>query len=121
MSHLPAHQFLDDFAIPYRAQTFSPNTEKGAANVARALGFRERQIIKTLIFVDVKREEKVLVMLGGDQNAISGHLKKAIGLDHATSNWRLQMSSWPPRVMPSVPFPRFTGSRRGFARFSMPL
>ncbi|ETX06457.1 aminoacyl-tRNA deacylase [Candidatus Entotheonella palauensis] len=79
MSHLPAHQFLDDRAIPYRAQTFSPDTEKGAANVARALGFCERQMIKTLIFVDAKRDEKVLVMLGGDQNAISGHLKKAIG------------------------------------------
>jgi Cys-tRNA(Pro)/Cys-tRNA(Cys) deacylase len=79
MSHLPAHRFLDDRAIPYRAQTFSPDTAKGAANVARALGFRERQLVKTLIFVDVKREEQVLVMLGGDQNAISGQLKKAIG------------------------------------------
>jgi Cys-tRNA(Pro)/Cys-tRNA(Cys) deacylase len=47
--------------------------------VARALGFRERQLVKTLIFVDVKREEQVLVMLGGGQNAISGQLKKAIG------------------------------------------
>ena len=79
MNDLPAHQFLDERAIPYRAQTFSPDTEKGAANVAHALGFRERQMVKTLIFVDVKRDEKVLVMLGGDQNAISGHLKKAIG------------------------------------------
>ncbi|ETW93732.1 MAG: prolyl-tRNA synthetase [Candidatus Entotheonella factor] len=79
MSHLLAHQFLDDRAIPYRVQTFSPDTEKGAANVAQALGFRERQMIKTLIFVDAKRDEQVLVMLGGDQNAISGHLKKAIG------------------------------------------
>lgn len=79
MSHLPAHQFLDDRAIPYQPQTFSPETEKGAANVARALGFRERQMVKTLIFVDAKRDETVLVMLGGDQNAISGHLKKAIG------------------------------------------
>jgi Cys-tRNA(Pro)/Cys-tRNA(Cys) deacylase len=79
MNPLPAHQFLDDRAIPYRVQTFSSDTPKGAANVAHALGFRERQMIKTLIFVDVKRDEKVLVMLGGDQNAISGHLKKAIG------------------------------------------
>ena len=47
--------------------------------MAHALGFRERQMIKTLIFLDVKRDEKVLVMLGGDQNAISKHLKKAIG------------------------------------------
>lgn len=79
MSQLPAHQFLDAHNIPYQAQSFSPETEKGAANVAHALGFRERQMIKTLIFVDVKRDEKVLVMLGGDQNAKSGHLKKAIG------------------------------------------
>ncbi len=79
MGHLPAHQFLDDRGIPYQIQTFSSETEKGAANVARALGFRERQMVKTLIFVDAKRDEKVLVMLGGDQNAISGHLKKAIG------------------------------------------
>jgi len=34
--------------------------------------------VKTLIF-QVDTGERVLVMLGGDQNAISGHLKKAIG------------------------------------------
>ena len=46
--------------------------------MARVLGFSERQAVKTLIF-EVDRGEKVLVMLGGDQSAISGHLKKAIG------------------------------------------
>ena len=76
--YLPAHQFLDERMIPYFKQTFASETEKGAANVARALGYSERQMVKTLIFV-TGADEKVLVMLGGDQNAVSGHLKKAIG------------------------------------------
>jgi Cys-tRNA(Pro)/Cys-tRNA(Cys) deacylase len=58
--------------------SFPENTEKGAANVARALGYRERQMVKTLVF-ETDKGERVLVMLGGDQNAISGHLKKALG------------------------------------------
>ena len=44
----------------------------------RVLGFPERQAVKTLIF-QADTGECVLVMLGGDQNAISGNLKKAIG------------------------------------------
>lgn len=75
---LPAHLFLDRATMPYRALTFPSSTPKGAAEVARALGFRDRQMVKTLIF-ETDRDERVLVMLGGDQNAISGHLKKAIG------------------------------------------
>jgi Cys-tRNA(Pro)/Cys-tRNA(Cys) deacylase len=75
---LPAHDYLDTRSIPYERKHFPPETEKGAANVARALGFSERQAVKTLIF-QVDTGERVLVMLGGDQNAISGHLKKAIG------------------------------------------
>jgi Cys-tRNA(Pro)/Cys-tRNA(Cys) deacylase len=75
---LPSHLYLDQNNIPYEAKNFSPETEKGAANVARVLGFAERQAVKTLIF-QVDTGERVLVMLGGDQNAISGHLKKAIG------------------------------------------
>jgi Cys-tRNA(Pro)/Cys-tRNA(Cys) deacylase len=35
-------------------------------------------MVKTLIF-ESDRGERVLVMVGGDQSAISGHLKKAIG------------------------------------------
>lgn len=35
-------------------------------------------MVKTLIFA-VDTGEKVLVMVGGDRSAISGHLKKAIG------------------------------------------
>lgn len=75
---LPPHLYLDERNIPYEARSFPPETEKGAANVAHALGFSERQAVKTLIF-HVDTGERVLVMLGGDQNAISGNLKKAIG------------------------------------------
>ncbi len=75
---LPSHNYLDERAIPYEVRSFPPETEKGAANVAHALGFSERQAVKTLIF-QVDTGERVLVMLGGDQNAISGNLKKAIG------------------------------------------
>lgn len=75
---LPAHQYLDERGIPYEALSFSPETEKGAANVAHALGFSERQAVKTLIFQS-DTGECVLVMLGGDQNAISGNLKREIG------------------------------------------
>jgi Cys-tRNA(Pro)/Cys-tRNA(Cys) deacylase len=75
---IPSHLYLDEQDIPYERKSFPPNTEKGAANVARALGFSERQAVKTLIF-QVDSGECVLVMLGGDQNAISGNLKKAIG------------------------------------------
>jgi Cys-tRNA(Pro)/Cys-tRNA(Cys) deacylase len=75
---LPSHFFLDSLGIPYEAKSFPTDTEKGAANVARMLGFTERQAVKTLIF-QVDTGERVLVMLGGDQNAISGNLKKAIG------------------------------------------
>jgi Cys-tRNA(Pro)/Cys-tRNA(Cys) deacylase len=75
---LSAHDFLDTRNIPYERKSFPPETEKGAANVARVLGFSERQAVKTLIFQS-DTGERVLVMLGGDQAAISGHLKKAIG------------------------------------------
>jgi len=76
---LPSHTFLDENAIPYERKSFSPETDKGAANVARVIGISERQAIKTLIFQIVDTGECVLVMLGADQNAISGNLKKAIG------------------------------------------
>lgn len=76
--NLPAHTYLDERNIPYERKSFPPETEKGAAHVAKVLGFSERQAVKTLIF-EVNTGERVLVMLGGDQSAISGHLKKAIG------------------------------------------
>src|SRR6476620_3227532 len=75
---LPAHIHLDSLGIPYERLAFPDTTEKGAANVARALGYRERQMVKTLVF-ETDKGERVLIMLGGDQNAISGYLKKALG------------------------------------------
>lgn len=77
--NLPAHEFLDAQGIAYRRLSFPETTEKGAAHVAQALGFRERQMVKSLIFEVVDTGEKVLIMVGGDQNAKSGLLKKAIG------------------------------------------
>jgi len=76
--NLPAHDYLNAHKILYERRSFPPETEKGAANVARVLGFSERQAVKTLIF-QVDTGERVLVVLGGDKSAISGHLKKAIG------------------------------------------
>ena len=75
---LPAHTYLDQLGIPYERRTFPATIEKGAASVARTLGFREHQMVKTLIF-ETDQGDRVLVMLGGDQSAISGHLKKALG------------------------------------------
>lgn len=73
-----AHDYLDARGIAYERLTFSAETPKGAANVARTLGYQDRQMVKTLIFRSGKGEH-VLVMLGGDQSAVSGLLKKAIG------------------------------------------
>jgi Cys-tRNA(Pro)/Cys-tRNA(Cys) deacylase len=78
MIKLPSHTFLDERGISYERLSFPESTEKGAANVARALGYSERQMVKTLVF-ETDKGEKALVMLGGDQNAVSGLLKKALG------------------------------------------
>lgn len=75
---LPAHKFLEERGIPHRRLEFPATTEKGAANVAQALGFSESQAVKTLIF-ETAAGERALVMLGGDKNAISGRLKRALG------------------------------------------
>jgi Cys-tRNA(Pro)/Cys-tRNA(Cys) deacylase len=75
---LPAHSFLDLQHIPYTTATFPPDTPKGAANVAVALGINENQTVKTLIF-STDKGEQVLVMVGGSKNVISGHLKKVVG------------------------------------------
>jgi Cys-tRNA(Pro)/Cys-tRNA(Cys) deacylase len=74
----PAHHFLNQHQIPYDIATFPESTPKGAANVAIALGLKEHQTVKTLIFV-TDQDEKVLIMVGGDQNVVSGHLKKIVG------------------------------------------
>ena len=79
MMQLPSHNYLDERNIPYERAEFSPEIEKGAASVARALGFNERQTIKTLIFELGDTGERILVMVGGDQNIVSGLLKKAAG------------------------------------------
>ncbi len=78
MSQLPSCAYLTERKIPFEHKEFSPETEKGAANVARVFGFRERQMVKTLVF-EVDTGEKVLIMVGGDESAVSGHLKKVIG------------------------------------------
>ena len=75
---LPAHEYLDREAIAYEIRSFPPETEKGAASVARALGFREHQMVKTLLF-QTGKGERALVMVGGDRSAVSSHLKKALG------------------------------------------
>ena len=75
---LPAHDYLDRLGIPYRRMEFSPGTDKGAANVAHALGFLEGQMVKTLVF-RTGEGEMALIMLGGDNHAISGQLKRALG------------------------------------------
>ena len=78
MITLPAHEYLDQRNIPYRRAEFPPDIDKGAASVAHALGYEERQMIKTLIF-ELDTGERILVMVGGDQNIVSGLLKKAAG------------------------------------------
>jgi Cys-tRNA(Pro)/Cys-tRNA(Cys) deacylase len=70
--------YLDAHQIPYSIANFSPSTPKGAANVAIALGLQERQTVKTLIF-ETDHGEMLLIMVGSDQNVISGNLKKAVG------------------------------------------
>jgi len=111
---LPAHEHLDRLGIPYERHSFPDTTEKGAASVARVLGFRERQAVKTLIF-ESDKGERVLVMLGGDQSAISGHLKKAIG------SRNIQMAS-PERVKETTGYvigsiPPFSWQPEGFRTF----
>jgi Cys-tRNA(Pro)/Cys-tRNA(Cys) deacylase len=75
---LPAHRYLDDLAITYQRRSFPRTTKKGGANVAAALGCREDQMVKTLIF-ESDTGERVLIMVGANRSAISGKLKRAIG------------------------------------------
>ena len=75
---LPAHEYLDQNKIPYQRREFPSSTEKGAAQVAEALGYKPGQMVKTLVF-ESDKGERVLIMVGGDRNAVSGYLKKAIG------------------------------------------
>ncbi len=75
---LPAYRYLDEQGITYQRRTFPDATTKGGANVAAALGCREDQIVKTLIF-ECDTGERVLIMVGSNRSAISGRLKHAIG------------------------------------------
>lgn len=75
---LPAHRHLEALGIPWERQAFPASTPKGAASVARALGFRESQMVKTLIF-ESGTGERALIAVGGDRNVVSGRLKKAMG------------------------------------------
>lgn len=75
---LPAHDHLDRLRIPYERREFATDTPRGAAGAAQALGLSERQTVKTLIF-ETAAGERALVMVGGDQSAVSGHLKRALG------------------------------------------
>jgi Cys-tRNA(Pro)/Cys-tRNA(Cys) deacylase len=75
---LLSHTYLDQLHIPYETASFPTSIPKGAANVAAGLGLTVHQTVKTLIFTSDKGEA-VLVMVGANQNVISGHLKKVVG------------------------------------------
>jgi Cys-tRNA(Pro)/Cys-tRNA(Cys) deacylase len=110
----PSHNFLDQQHIPYTIANFPPSTLKGAANVAVALGLKEHQTIKTLIF-GTDGGEQVLVMVGGDQNVVSGHLKKAVG------SRNIQLAS-PEKVFQTTGYiigsiPPFSWQPEGFRSF----
>ena len=47
---LPAHQYLEGLGIEHQRLSFPPDTEKGAAGVALALGYEPGQMVKTLVF-----------------------------------------------------------------------
>ena len=76
--NLPVYRFLDELGISYQRLQFPVATGQGAAQVADALGYTQGQMVKTLIF-ETGTDERILVMVGGDKKAISGHLKKAVG------------------------------------------
>ncbi|MGE5123870.1 MAG: aminoacyl-tRNA deacylase [Acidobacteriaceae bacterium] len=75
---LPSHAYLNQLQIPYSIASFPPSTPKGAANVAMVLGLSVHQTVKTLIFKS-SQGEAMLVMVGADQNVVSGNLKQAVG------------------------------------------
>src|SRR5579863_6485225 len=77
---LPTHAYLESRGIPFRRMIFPDTTEKGALSVARVLGnaVTPRQVVKSLVF-ETSSREMVLVLVGGDQNVISGSLKKILG------------------------------------------
>ncbi len=78
MAILPALEYLDRLGIPYEKAEFPVSTEKGAAQVARVLGYRERQMVKTLIF-ETNAGEPLMVLVGGDQSIVSANLTQVAG------------------------------------------
>ena len=114
MVNLLAHDYLDRLAVPYERGSFPQETEKGAANVAAYFGMRARQMVKTLIF-EIDSGECILVMVGGDQNVVSGHLKKVAG------SRNIQLAS--PEVVKRVTgyvigsIPPFSWQSEGFRSF----
>jgi Cys-tRNA(Pro)/Cys-tRNA(Cys) deacylase len=111
---LPSHAYLDQLGIPYHTATFPTSTPKGAANVALVLGLKEHQAIKTLIF-ETDKGESMLIMVGGDQNVVSGNLKKVVG------SRNIQLAS-PDRVVQVTGYmigsiPPFSWQPAGFRSF----
>lgn len=111
---LPSHLYLDKLRIPFQTAHFPDTTAKGAANVAHILGLKDHQTVKTLIF-ETDGGESVLVMVGADQNVISGHLKKVIG------SRNIQLAS-PEKVIQTTGYaigsiPPFSWQPEGFRSF----
>jgi len=77
---LRAHKYLDSHGIPYESIRFPEQTERDLTLVAGLLSDRvsPRQVTKTLLF-ETSAKEVVLVIIGADQNVISGRLKKVVG------------------------------------------
>jgi Cys-tRNA(Pro)/Cys-tRNA(Cys) deacylase len=114
MKMLPSHAFLDRVHIPYLTASFPISTPKGASSVAIVLGLKEHQTIKTLIF-ETDNGEQVLIMVGGDQNVISGFLKKVV------SSRNIQLAS-PDKVLQTTGYkigsiPPFSWQPNGFRSF----
>ena len=111
---LPSHSYLNHLQIPYSTTSFPETTPKGAASVAITLGLKEHQTVKTLIF-ETDKGEQLLIMVGGDKNVISGHLKKVVG------SRNIQLAS-PDKVLKTTGYqigsiPPFSWQPEGFRSF----
>jgi len=111
---LLSHSYLDHHKIPYITDIFPPSTPKGAASVAEVLGLSDHQTVKTLIF-ETDIDEQILIMVGGDKNVISGHLKKVVG------SRNIQLAS-PDKVFKTTGYqigsiPPFSWQPEGFRSF----
>ena len=77
---LKSQEFLESRGIPFETVAFPVEMEKGVASISQFLRDRvnARQVVKSLMF-ETSSGEVVLVLVGGDQNVISGQLKRALG------------------------------------------